>query len=366
MDKNTRQDNKISHEEISTSDLFGVGWSDKSLQDFLKIGSSVRSINDYSAGLSFAMPDNRILGDYTAILNSQKMALDSISQISENFKFQNNQLVSLMGDTVLPVTNVMADIGLASANAMKLYGVGLINNEQFKLAQGISGIAINTIGEYQDTLNKGWGAIKKSGILQIADGIRPSLRVVGSGISEMMRSLPTFPTSNEIIFPSLEITREVSKVSREEISEYQSRLDELLYDIDPDLIEFRKAVWVTFNGRGKDYIGQSSSSMRRLIDNLIRSLAPQDEVIKTNFFQTSTKAKDDKGRPTRKARILYLVDWDRNKAEHLMRIIDGFLETYDNLSAWDHTPIKKHDFVRGTLIAIEGYLLSMLTVNKDK
>lgn len=333
-------------------------------KDFLKIRDNLRVIGDYSAGLSFAIPSKEMLGNYTSVLESQKMALASFSQISKEINAENGRLVSLMSDAMAPITNVVADIGLASVNATKLFGLGSINAKQLELTQGISGIALDTIQGYQDTLNESLRFVKNSGVFKMNADIGSSLKVASSGISEMMRSLPVFPIGTELSLPALKDTREVLEISKEEISDHQQELDKLLYKIDPSLVEFRKAVWETFNAKGRDYVGQSSSSMRRLVDSLLRALAPREKVTKTNFFEASPKAKDGNGHPTRKAKVLYVVEWDKTKAEHLMRITDGFLEVYDNLSAWDHTPIKKHSFVHGTLIAIEGYLISILTANK--
>ena len=81
----------------------------------------------------------------------------------------------------------------------------------------------------------------------------------------------------------------------------------------------------------------------------------------TEFFNESTEAKDAKGKPTRRARVYHIVKFDKRKAEHLERLVKGFLEAYDNLSAWDHKPLKQDDFVYGVFILIEGYLISLLS-----
>jgi hypothetical protein len=327
---------------------------------FLKLESDIKSINDYSAGLSVGISNPKILSDYVGVLGSQKVALDSILQINEKLTVEGNKISSLLDTTVRPIASVVADIGLVSANATKLFGIGSISAIQLQSIQNISETALKTIQGQQDIFNESLAAVKDSGILNLGNEIS-SLKFVSSGIGEMVHSLPTFPLNTEELLPSLKISRESLKLSREEKSELQYKLDELLYKIDPDLVEFRSGVWNTFNSKGDDYIGQSSSSMRRLIDNLLRALAPQEKVIETNFFKTSKKAKDEKGRPTRKAKILYLLNWDKNKADQLMRVVVGFLESYDNLSAWDHNPTKQDSFVHGTLTAIEGHLLSILT-----
>lgn len=375
--------------------------------DFINTENRVRAINDYSAGLSFAIPDTKILSDYAAAVKSQRIALDSIFQIGEKlktennqlflemdktmspiayaikggnlskdkfygldsivdkFKIQNDQLVSFIDDAVLPISSAVADIGLTSVNAAKLLEGGLINENQFKIAQDLSGLALNTIQEHQKVIGKGLNIIGTSSALEWIDTISPSIKAVSSGFSEILQSLPTFPSITETSLADFKVTQDGPRLSEEESSELQDKLDKLLFDIDPELVEFRKGAWKVFNGKGRDYIGQSASSMRRLLDNLLRKLAPQEEVVKTNYFHTNSEAQDANGRPTRLAKIFYLVGWDKNKSKHLKRVVNGLLGLYDNLNAWDHAPLKKHNFVHGTFIAIEGHLLSILTVTKE-
>ena len=373
--------------------------------DFIKTENNARTINDFSTGLSFAIPDKEILCSYNIALESQRSTLDSIVQIGEKFKMENDKFVSVVNQTafplastlvdiskdatrgfdsvleafkikndqltylintaVLPISNAVADIGLANANATKLFSLGSIDVKQFQLTQNISGLALETVRGYQDVFGETLTRITKSGLLKHNEIVESSLSVVGCGISEVMQSLPVFPVYSGIILPSLKVKKELSKYTSEEISNHQVELDKLLFEIDPELVELRKAVWETFNKKGKDYIGQASSSMRRLVDNLIRAMAPREEVVKTDYFNTDKEAKDNNENPTRRARCLYLVNWDESKAEHLRRVVTGFLEAYGNLSAWDHAPIKKHGFAHGTFITIEGYLISILSVNKE-
>ncbi|MEK7151745.1 MAG: hypothetical protein AAB784_03490 [Patescibacteria group bacterium] len=335
------------------------------VSEILKVQDSVRAINNYAAGLSFAIPSENILGSYSNIIESQRSALSSALLIGERFQLGNERVLSFVDDAILPITSVMADIGLASANATKLYGIGSINIDQLNVTQNFSALALETIQTQQSIIHTSLASIENSGALRVASEIAPALQVVSSGVSQMLRSLPTFPIDTEIRLPDLETAREATDITEEDISEHQTKLDDLLNEIDPNLVEFRRGVWQAFNTKGRDYIGHASSSMRRLVDSLLRELAPQEKVEETEFFKTSPKAKDEKGRPTRRARILYAINWDQNKAEHLNRLTNGFLEAYDNLSAWDHHPLNKDGFVHGALIAIEGHLISILTVNEE-
>lgn len=357
-DKNQKDEVPVHRASISSDAIIDAS-------GILRIQGSVRAINNYAAGLSFAIPNESILGNYSNIIESQRSVLDSTLLMGERFRLGNERVLSFVDEAILPITSVMADIGLASANATKLYGIGSINIDQLNVTQNFSALALETIQTQQSIIHTSLASIENSGALRIASEIAPALHVVSSGVSQMLRSLPTFPIDTEIRLPDWETAREATDITEEDISEHQTKLDDLLNEIDPSLVEFRRGVWQAFNTKGKDYVGHASSSMRRLVDSLLRELAPQEKVVETEFFKTSPKAKDEKGRPTRRARILYAINWDQNKAVHLSRLTNGFLEAYDNLSAWDHHPLNKDGFVHGALIAIEGHLISILTVNEE-
>lgn len=326
--------------------------------------SEVRAINDYAAGLSFAIPNESVLDRFTITLESQREALDSVLHLGEKYQIETARLNSVLENTIIPVSSAVAGIGLINANSTRLLGESLITTQQLETVRGFSNLALDAIQAQQSVVQSSILAIESSGVLRLAQDISPSLQVVSSGLTQMVRSFPTFPLDT-VLLPSLETAHEDSELDDEQIAEHQERLDTLLNDVSPSLVEFRRGVWEAFNGKGRDYVGQASSSMRRLVDNLLRELAPQEKVVETEYFKNSPKAKDDKGRPTRRARILYLIKWDENKAEHLQRLTNGFLEAYDNLSAWDHAPLDKDGFVHGALITIEGYLISILTVQEE-
>ena len=333
---------------------------------FIKIGSDLQSINDYSSGLSFAIPEGEIKNVFTGVLKSQKMTLDSISKISKDFESISGKLATLVSEDILSIASVAADIGLANASAVKLHDAGSINVEQLELTQSVSGLALDALLENQSVIENNLIKIEKSGIFEISDEVSQSFKIISGGLSEVVQSLPNFSVDIETLPLIIGTARETSEIDEDEISEHQLVLDELLYDISPDLVEFRKSIWDTFNEQGKDYIGQSSSSMRRLVDSLLREMCPDKEVKKTKYFKENKDAKIDEERPTRKARILYITGWDEDRSKHIEKMVTGFLATYDNINAWDHVPVKKHSFVHGTFITIEGYLISILTANSEK
>lgn len=345
-----------------------VALPDVTIEPLLNVSEAqnvLRSVSDYAAGLSFALPNEGVLNSYTSIVEKQRHTLDSVLAVGEKLKIESAKVASVLDEAILPLNNTITEIGLVGANASKLHSLGSINLEQLQFSNKLSGLALDTIQEQQNVMSLGIASIESSGVLKTINEIAPALQTISSGVSEMMRALPTYPTDVEIRLPELEIAREDTEIDESYISEHQEKLDTLLEQINPDLVEFRQGAWAAFNGKGIDYIGQASSSMRRLVDTLLREIAPPEKVIKTKFFQSSPKAKDTKGRPTRRARIMLAIKWDQNKSDRIERLTRGFLESYDNLSAWDHVPLKKDSFVHGVLITIEGYLISILSENQE-
>jgi len=78
------------------------------------------------------------------------------------------------------------------------------------------------------------------------------------------------------------------------LSEYQRKLDELLQEVDPGLVEFRLGCWSAFRAKGYDYVGQASSSMRRLVTDVLVHIAPDDKVLIQIISKTPLKLKREK------------------------------------------------------------------------
>lgn len=317
------------------------------------IQSSLLSANELSNGLRLAMPDNAYLTFYEDALESQKEILKSASLLKENLNFN-------VDNYIAPLSGSIAELGLVGANSKKLFESGIIDKAQLVVTQQFSGFCLDSIKEQQQVLTSAFKNIENSGALSELSSIAvKSAQIINSGVDNMVRSFPTYPT--EITLPNLEVLQGVVGITEEEISEHQQELDEILSNIDPHLVTYRIGCWNTFSAKRDDYIGQSTSSMRRLVDDLLRNLAPTEKVEETSSFKASLKEKEEGRRPTRRDRICYAVDFDTKKTKHLERLIKGFLEIYNNLSAWDHEPLQRDVFVRGTFIAIEGYLISLLS-----
>lgn len=319
------------------------------------------SINELSSGLVVAMPNIDILKGYnTAVLSQNKALLNISTPTTEIFnKSYLDSQKNIMGNYA-PFSTAIAGIGLANANAIKLFDSGSISQSQVLFTQQVSGFCLSGIEQQQSILASSLHIKIEPPMTSMimTEPTWASTQMVGNGLNTMIKSLPTYPELNLI---SLKNVEKVIEIKEEKISEHQKDLDRMLKKIDPELAVYRNGCWDTFHKKGNDYIGQSASSMRRLVDCLFRSLAPIEKVQETNFYKTSPKGKDKAGKPTRHARVCYILNYDKKKTEHIERLIKGFLGSWDNLSAWDHTPLNKDNFVQGAFITIEGYLLSILS-----
>lgn len=324
--------------------------------------NSILAVNDLATGLSVAMPHQNLSVAYEGVLEYQKHALQSVLDVGAKFSLSSQKIDSIIGSAVAPMSGAIAEIGLAASRASAMFEGGTLSREKLKATQELSSVFVDSIKGQQSIMVASMERLNESGILDSIKAATTSARMVSSGFTTILESLPTYPSG--IAIHGLEVVQEAGKLDDDELSEHQEKLDAMLYKVDSSLVDFRKGCWKAFNDKGPDYIGQASSSMRRLVDNLLRILAPNEMVTKSKYFESSSEAKDAKGRPTRKARVFYAVDYDSKQAKHLERLAEGLLKAHESLDAWDHNPLKKDDFVGGALIAIEGNLISFLSESK--
>lgn len=322
--------------------------------------NTLKTVNELSKGLSLAISNKSFLDNYNGALNLQNSIIGQAKTINEELNLRVGQINSISSQMIAPLSVGIAEAGVLAANTKQSFEFGKINESIFKSTELLSDLCINTLQEQQGIILSGLQAVKNiEDLNRLTIEAIPSLSMVSNGLGELMRTMPTFPYESD--FPSLKTINEKILITDSELVEYQKKIDDILFKIDPELVNYRRGCWEAFNKKGADYIGQSSGSMRRLVDELLRIIAPDNDVIKTDYFKNNKNAKTDKGHPKRITKIYYVVNYDFNKAEHFKRLAKGFLESYDNLSAWDHNPQKDDDFVHGVFITIEGYLLSLLS-----
>lgn len=297
------------------------------------------SLGDMANILSVGMPDNKIFSGYKEVLNTQNTILKSSEVIIPGIGEGSIVAAGKMDSILSPITGTIVELGLNAASANKLFEDGVIGKSCFSNLQKISDISFDIIKNQQSVI---LSELEQSSVLGnlIQNDRLASFRMTATGLDVMTRATPSFPL--DLKLPSLEISRDTLFFNEPQIREEQTKLDDILSEIDSGLVESRRGCWETFNAKRRDYIRQSSCSMRGLVDDLLRNLAP-------GKF------------PTRKDKIYYIVGLEAKKAEHLKRATRALLETYDNLSAWDHKPMKNDEFVRGVFITIEGCLISLLS-----
>lgn len=320
---------------------------------------SISALNEFSTGLSVGIINPTFLTSYQDVITTQTKTFHDSMILGESLQLEATKINNFIETSIAPVSSVIAGMGLVTVNSNKLYEIGTINESALGSVKKISDLCLDVVRGQQNILTSNLQIAQDSGMFQLISDSVISGQIISSGVNTILRSLPTYPT--EIKLPNLETVYEMGEITEEKLSEHQKKLDKILLKINPSLVEYRRGCWETFKKRGRDYIGQSSSSMRRLVDNLLRILAPTEKVVETEFFKNSPAAKDVKGKPTRKARVYHIVRFNMKKAEHLERLTKGFLEAYDNLSAWDHKPLQQDEFVYGVFVTIEGYLISILS-----
>lgn len=320
---------------------------------------SISALNEFSTGLSVGMTNPTFFTSYQNVVATQTKTFHDSLILGEQLNSNLTKINSFIETAVAPMSSVIADMGLVAVNTNKLYEIGTISSSMFGNTQTVSNLCLDVIQDQQNFLTSTVQYAQNTGIFQIKSDLMVSNQIISNGVNTVLRSLSTYPT--EITLPNLEKIHETSELTEERLTEHQKKLDEVLTKIDPLLVEYRRGCWDTFRKKGKDYVGQSSSSMRRLVDNLLRTLAPSEKVMEDAFFKCSPLAKDAKGKPTKKARVFHIIKFDHKKAEHLERLTKGFLEAYNNLPAWDHIPLQRDSFVHGVFVTIEGYLISILS-----
>lgn len=324
------------------------------------VGNSLAAVNEFSKSLSLAMPNQELLRNYNDALNKHRSFFEQVNTLNEKVKLEVSSVKDFASNVLAPTSAAIADVGLITAEVNQLSGLGKINEPILFSAQELSGLCLDAIWVQEEfTLSRLKATKNLEDFNKIVTESAKPLRMITNGVSEIVRSFSAFPQTLDL--PSLEIVRDSGFMPEDELINLQEKVDNFLQDIDPQLVECRKGCWGVFYAKGPDYIGQASSSMRRLVDKLLRIIASDEEVIKTDYFRASAGAKMDKEQPSRKARLYYATDYEGKRTKHLKRMVEGFLKAYDNLPAWDHEPIRNDDFVHGIFVVIEGHLLSLLS-----
>ena len=106
------------------------------------------------------------------------------------------------------------------------------------------------------------------------------------------------------------------------------KLSDLLNAIDPDIEIKRTGAWVTFTGDSPDKIGQASYSMREVLSQLFKKLAPDERVLKASWYMEPKEGP----KVTRKLRVRYILSGENQPAsKSTVDFIDSLADTAEKL-----------------------------------
>ncbi|MGB3477577.1 MAG: hypothetical protein WBB67_00270 [bacterium] len=165
----------------------------------------------------------------------------------------------------------------------------------------------------------------------------------------------------EILDPQAEIpTEEIGYLN--EIAPDKDQLCAALALIDPSLKKMYLGALDAIKSNNRDSVRQSSVSMRELITQVLHCLAPDEEFFKWNQKDSNL----DKGRPTRKGRLLYIYkDVCSNEfVDVLEKDIPVFLEYMKTLQACTHAlnpPLTKLQ-LESLIIRLSHHLATFLSI----
>lgn len=106
------------------------------------------------------------------------------------------------------------------------------------------------------------------------------------------------------------------------------KLGDLLNAIDPNIETKRTGAWFTFIGDSPDKIGQATYSMREVLSQLLKKLAPDKNVMKVSWY---TKPKEDPN-VTRRMRVRYILsDENQPASKSTVDFIESLANTAEKL-----------------------------------
>lgn len=179
-----------------------------------------------------------------------------------------------------------------SLNRLKLEGLGkslLISNKiQTSIISSFNQFsnAYSRLVQSRDDIS--WGELPKQLTVE-----QPALEILES--TSFLESISD---------PTLDEQFEIEKnLSRDEILAEIGGVEALLLEIDKGLLTMWRGAIEALESGHEDYARHCSVSLRELLTHVIHKLSPDNEIKK---WATDTKLFDDKGRPTRKARLLFI------------------------------------------------------------
>lgn len=140
------------------------------------------------------------------------------------------------------------------------------------------------------------------------------------------------------------------------VEEFRTKIYLQLEARHPALGDKARGAWDAIERRGPDYVSQAANSMLELVDHLLRMEAPDDEASLwcMEHFQ---KGLDDKGRPTRSARVRYIcskLGRDHRPAEKLASAVTTMVELLQGAKHRLEAPPDEQ--VKSLFLSVEGFV----------
>jgi hypothetical protein len=209
-----------------------------SILNSVSFKDSIFAVNELSAGLSVGIANSGFLKSYQDTVKTQTKAFNDSLVLGESFRLEVTKINNFMEATIAPMSGAVAEVGLATLNANKLYEMGIIKASTFESAQKISALCLGVVQEQQTIIASTFDKIQNAKMFESISNIMATAQIISSGVNTVVRSLPTYPTETKL--SNLEIVYQSGKITEEELSGHQKTLDRLLLSIDPLLVEYRK------------------------------------------------------------------------------------------------------------------------------
>lgn len=199
----------------------------------------------------------------------------------------------------------------------------------------------------------------------------------GFALFDPKKSKKTIEDVLNIVIPSLGFKMDIRgqkaqlvKIDEKDAEEIliENEFESLLFALGEEFLESRRKAWNFVKSENPTLIKNAIDEHRRLFDNVLWSLAPDAEVMKSVFYDPN-KHEKNKTKPFRNERIKYILS-NFNYKEKEMEAVESICNTITNLyELWGGEIHLLKDFVkeaRFTILMGEKILYLLISKHKEK